>query len=394
MALCVAFAFSVGSVEAQLCGRGDFCDRDRDGFFKDHKRCVGTLLCTGGDPDLIDCNDNFRSDDNTDCGGGDPEPEPDPLGSPIIAVVANKFRGGAAGYIAVNHFDGSYTNVSLNDFNRTSGADLRAEFDVLHIQWSTPSSLRVSWDKLEDFMLQGGGILFEDPQNVFEIEYLDVEGVEHHVAGDDVAIVEFEPLVEPLTCGATLPTTCYETPEEILSAFTARDPGGTPFNLGGYFRPVPTPPDDPSLEEFCLHPDNNPFSATVQTLGLGYGCLANNHMTFDDSQTGRVDALTPFLRLEGSPVGSPDGEAVGLYGEFGPGRILFTGPDSALHASFPASPLQANHYCLLTNELIWVSNLLVTNPNVARAAMDKCVQNAEEYRIEQGQLETPHDWPE
>jgi len=53
--LCLALVFSVSSVEAQLCKKGNFCDRDRDGFFKDHHRCVP--LCT---EDKIDCDDTDR----------------------------------------------------------------------------------------------------------------------------------------------------------------------------------------------------------------------------------------------------------------------------------------------------------------------------------------------
>ncbi len=44
-------------MEAQLCEEGAFCDRDRDGFFKDHKRCVGIELCA--DPGVVlDFDDN------------------------------------------------------------------------------------------------------------------------------------------------------------------------------------------------------------------------------------------------------------------------------------------------------------------------------------------------
>ena len=54
LALCLVLAFSVSSVEAQLCEEGAFCDRDRDGFFKDHKRCVRMGLCAGESAEL-DC---------------------------------------------------------------------------------------------------------------------------------------------------------------------------------------------------------------------------------------------------------------------------------------------------------------------------------------------------
>ena len=344
-------------------------------------------------------------------GGGDPEPDPDPLGSPIIALVSNKFHSGSAvGYIAVKDFKGSYTNVSLNNFNRLTGAELRAEFDVLHIQWSTPSSLRVSWDKLRDFMNTvpdpcggdeqpeciGGSILHEDPQNVFEVDDdLNVFGVDHH-AETDVIIVEFK---SGLTAAPP-----YDEPEEILSAFTALRPdGNTRFNPLGYFLPVPTvgTPADPLFgEDFCLD-DTRFLTGTVQTLGLGHGCLNNNHMTFEYPYGLE---LTPFLKLGGS-LEDPE-QAVGLYGEFivipedpedpedydpdVKGRILFTGPDSAVHSVFVASPFHANAFCLLTNELIWLSQDYLS-PTQMDDARDNCVENAEIFREEQGQPDA--DYP-
>jgi len=60
--LCLIFAFSVSSVEAQDI---DPCDRDDDGFVKDTKKCLEQ------NPTLpIDCNDNNRDlTDNCDESG-------------------------------------------------------------------------------------------------------------------------------------------------------------------------------------------------------------------------------------------------------------------------------------------------------------------------------------
>ena len=343
-ALCLALAFSVGSVEA----KPDACvDGDGDGWFKNTGKCRREeppmpLDCDDGNPLVIGpppCDDP-----------DDPTPPPDPPpGIPIIAVVANKFPvGSATGYITSQLLTGIYANVRVSTFNRQNAQWLRDRFDVLHIPWSSPSSMQVSRSKLEAFMVLGGSILHEDPQNVLEIG-LDGVSVEHHVPGDDFAIVEF--------ATGTTAAPPYDEPEEILSAF------GISPSPGSYFLPGMN-------EVFCL--SINPSPEPIQTLGLGYGCLVNNHMTFANTQS--VLGLKPFLYLAGA--------AVGLYGEFPvdtpTGRILFTGPDSALHASFVASPLQANHFCLLTNELVWLSHL---DPTIDPAldAIDNCVMHASDY---------------
>ena len=69
MALCLAFVFSVSSVEAQLCEQGNFCDRDGDTLSRDHQRCTA---CDGP----IDTNDNSCDPDpvGSSCFGEDPEP--------------------------------------------------------------------------------------------------------------------------------------------------------------------------------------------------------------------------------------------------------------------------------------------------------------------------------
>ena len=212
MALCLALVFSVSSVEAQQCVAGGAmfdwdeisnprCDRDGDCYVRNNNRCI-----SDNPPVFPDFEDNVDCDDSDPLVIGpppcdEPEPEPDPAGSPIIAVVANKFGGGGAtGHITSQLLNGIYTNVRVNQFNNWEADELYAKFNGLHIQWSSPSSMQVSWKKLEDFMLLGGFILFEDPQNVLEINELDGVWVEHHVPGDDPAVVEFEPSTGTLAC--------------------------------------------------------------------------------------------------------------------------------------------------------------------------------------------------
>ena len=69
------------------------------------------------------------------------------------------------------------------------------------------------------------------------------------------------------------------------------------------------------------------------------GTFDNTHIRF----TSWIPALAPFLTLAGTTQG--------LYGQFGGGRIVLTGPDQDFHA-FRSN----NAYKLLINELKWVSS--------------------------------------
>ncbi len=86
----------------------------------------------------------------------------------------------------------------------------------------------------------------------------------------------------------------------------------------------------------------------------------------------------------------PDSNAVvALYGEFGPdypppghlpGRILIKGPDNGFHAGGGGGDFQANHFCLLTNEIVWVSQAVDSPPDyLVSKAVDNCVDNARDF---------------
>ena len=64
-AACLVLVFGAGLVSAQtVCAAGEWCDRDGDGFFRDHRRCRD---CLGADPP--DCDDN-DAELTTTCDGG------------------------------------------------------------------------------------------------------------------------------------------------------------------------------------------------------------------------------------------------------------------------------------------------------------------------------------
>ncbi len=276
----------------------------------------------------------------------DNEPGPEPTG-PRIAIVANNFGGGgAAAYITKALLGGSYTKLQIKNFNTWDAVMPRAEFDVLHFAYSSPPSIDASWPKLEAFMMLGGGILFEDPSNNIEdIDGLNLDVVELHVPGNDPAIVQFE-------------TGSLGTAEDVLSTFTPNLNGNSTGNF------LPGNGTD------CA--DNPFFNGTKR--GLGYGCLVNNHITFmEDPGLG----LVPFLRLVSN---TNPGPVVGVYGMFGDGQILITGPDSGFHAGGGGGDFQTNHFCLLTNEIIWVSQV---DPTVdpAKDAVENCVTHAENFLV-------------
>jgi PKD repeat protein len=55
------------------------------------------------------------------------------------------------------------------------------------------------------------------------------------------------------------------------------------------------------------------------------------------------------------PFITSGGDTIGLYGEFGSGRIVLTGPDQDFHAIRGAGDPYGNQYKLLVNEIRWVS---------------------------------------
>ena len=170
LALCLVLAFSVSPVEAQ-CGAGEFCDRDSDRFFKNHKRCG---ICGGGE---TDCDDGF-DDPLNDCsdggGAGEPTLEPCPMGVVCIADVGKTYRDNTVAKQFVDLEGGSYTKIESNEFDRILQAlteeetawDLCGAYHVLVFNWNSPRIKNLNWQRLLDYMACGGGIVFEDPKNV------------------------------------------------------------------------------------------------------------------------------------------------------------------------------------------------------------------------------------
>jgi len=118
------------------------------------------------------------------------------------------------------------------------------------------------------------------------------------------------------------------------------------------------------IEATRSSPDDEPITVnlvTVPVLTTGFVLttldLRNKHIIFDE---GNSDVkLHPFLTLAAPHPNA--GKVVGLYGQFGDGRIVLTGPDNNFHGRNPSTHqvpeiMQAieNSYDLLHDEIDWL----------------------------------------
>ena len=153
--------------------------------------------------------------------------------------------------------------------------------DNVNADWTT---------RLLPYMDAGGGIIFEDPNNVGDLAAgVSILGGSGHSPGPDPTTVTIEH-VDGLTTAPNL------------------------FTDGG--------------------------SAD--------STFTNNHIIFAEPDAS--DPLQPFLTL----TTGTDTWSVGLYGDFGDGRIVLTGLDNGWHGVSDGSTEQQNHYELLYNEICWV----------------------------------------
>jgi hypothetical protein len=141
----------------------------------------------------------------------------------------------------------------------------------------------VDWtDRLLPYLQLGGGVIYEDPNNVADLT--DVVGVGHTSNGGDIGTFAVTAAVPGLTDG-------------INSSFE------------------------------------------------------NNHIEFSSWPL----AMAPFLSF--SSDGGTTNPTVGLYGKFGTGCIVLTGPDQDYHGLRGGPGFEANQYNLVLNELRFVQGL-------------------------------------
>jgi hypothetical protein len=83
---------------------------------------------------------------------------------------------------------------------------------------------------------------------------------------------------------------------------------------------------------------------------------------------------------------------VGLYGEFGSGRIVLTGPDQDFHSHRGStSEFEKNQYRLLLNTIRWVSKRVPAGSTGARPTFDagaRSVRDQSQAAIEAARKQT------
>lgn len=204
----------------------------------------------------------------------------------VAGVGANDNNQAANAAFSSGDLDGAICRISEATFNGFAPSELRALFPALIITWNSDPSLNVDWTtRLLPYLQLGGGVIYEDPNNIADLAALVTAG--HTSNGGDIGTFTVGPAVTGLTDGIT-----------------------------------------------------NDFE--------------NNHIEFSSWPS----SLASFLRF------SPDGESnptVGLYGKFGTGCIVLTGPDQDFHGLRGGSPgFEINQYNLLVNELRFVQGLAGT----------------------------------
>ena len=241
----------------------------------------------------------------------------------VGAIGANSGNRAANRIFTDGDLTGTIERLDATTFNAIATADLRARFDVIIVTWASSSSLNVDWaTRLRPFIEAGGGVIYEDPNNLA-----------------DIAAIVPGALVEP---------------------------GGYPIRrISG-----------------------------VNVPGLTDGIndsYANNHIGFKTWDS----ALKPFL--EADDVYDCTGATctlktmvVGLYGAYGAGRIVLTGPDQDFHAHKSGTTMD-NQYKLLINEIRWVSKRAPTAGQTGARPLTETVEfptlRAESVRRQQDEIE-------
>jgi hypothetical protein len=86
----------------------------------------------------------------------------------IVAGIGANYSQQAANEIVTTDLGGTINRLSHTDFNALSVAELIASYDVLLFTWATHTDLNADWASvIAPYLSAGGGVIFEDPNNVF-----------------------------------------------------------------------------------------------------------------------------------------------------------------------------------------------------------------------------------
>jgi hypothetical protein len=269
------------------------------------------------------CQDGDDPLDHKHCRDAPTSP-PEPLTLPVcdhdeqllfcIASVGKWHRQAASDYAAVR--GGSYTEIHSGDFDNILAAlpeddflELCKAYDVLVFEWNSTNMNNLTWQSLVNYMACGGGVLFEDTNNVADLsDGVTIEEINVHDRRKSPLTIAFD-----TTC--PIATLCAQLPNQTGDEFE----------------------------------------------------VVNNHIVFAEGHSSTNPYLFPFLRLPSSNEDN-NGAVLGLYGEYLNeqevwGRIVLTGPDNNYHGSDcqdvtdPYCSAKSNQYELLFHEIDWLRGL-------------------------------------
>ena len=147
---------------------------------------------------------------------------------PRIAVCCSqkRFSGNPAQQIAEG-LGGSYSTLKAKQFNEMTPAELAETYDVLIFFWKTSDNVNADWARLLEYMDLGGGIIFEDPNNVGDLAPdVSILGGSGHSPGPDhitVTIASIDGLTTAPPPTTWLPkkplptTTSYSTSATVMT---------------------------------------------------------------------------------------------------------------------------------------------------------------------------------
>jgi hypothetical protein len=120
----------------------------------------------------------------------------------VAGVGANDGTTAADAAFSSGDLPGCIVRQTEAEFNARGPAELRALFPALIITWDSDLSLNVDWTtRLLPYLNLGGGVLYEDPNNVADIA--DLVTVSHTSNGGDAGTWSVTAAVPGLTTGIT-----------------------------------------------------------------------------------------------------------------------------------------------------------------------------------------------
>ncbi|MBI2536129.1 MAG: Ig-like domain-containing protein, partial [Gemmatimonadetes bacterium] len=118
---------------------------------------------------------------------------------------------------------GTYTELTPAAFNAiATAADLRAQYDVLLFAYDSDGSVDASWARLRAYLALGGGIVFEDPNNVGDLADI-LTGAADNLSGSGIALLPVPALTDGIANSFTNSHISFTAWSDSLAHFVLRD---------------------------------------------------------------------------------------------------------------------------------------------------------------------------